>query len=435
MPVKWPIVIGLAFLALLYFVIFNVSAQAVVLALLLVVVTLLGSGFRVRIHGPTDAVTNRLRVVIIAAIMIRVAVAVFVSTSGLDYLLAPDTRWYETSGWAWSQYWAGELSDSVYDTYLFRATTLYHFFVGGVYMILGREPVVPGILNGVLGGLLVYVAFLVALELGMDRKKALWAVVPVAFWPSLVLWSALNLRDVWMIFSVALGTLCWLRLMAQGYTNFRLVGLLCSMTVIFFVRHYMLPIVVLGLLLSFVVWRVRDKMKATILLLVATFTVLQLDTTFGFSVLQTVAQLQNIREGFQGPNVGSVFATDVKMTDVSDVLAFLPVAMGYFLFAPFPWQAKGFLQSISAVEVSLFYMCFGFLVIGWWATSKKNYAASATVLFVVFVVAASYAIAEGNIGTIYRHKAQVLPFMLMFIVPGIIHFKESRRRGIFSVMR
>lgn len=45
-------------------------------------------------------------------------------------------------------------------------------------------------------------------------------------------------------------------------------------------------------------------------------------------------------------------------------------------------------------------------------------------LAVLVIVVASYALVEGNFGTAYRHRAQIMPLFFVFSAVGLSRFKE-----------
>jgi hypothetical protein len=56
--------------------------------------------------------------------------------------------------------------------------------------------------------------------------------------------------------------------------------------------------------------------------------------------------------------------------------------------------------------------------------SRERFRESLQVLLLTGLLTVSYALGEGNVGTLYRHRAQALGFFLMFAALG----REASRR-------
>lgn len=81
-------------------------------------------------------------------------------------------------------YWAGEL-------YLFGTWV---YVESALFLLVGALPLVPISLNAALGALTAVLSWGLAFRLH-DARSATLAATLVALWPSLILWSALNLKD------------------------------------------------------------------------------------------------------------------------------------------------------------------------------------------------------------------------------------------------
>jgi len=98
--------------------------------------------------------------------------------------------------------------------------------------------------------------------------------------------------------------------------------------------------------------------------------------------------------------------------------------LAYFFFAPFPWQIGSIRQSMAIPETLYFYTLVPGIFAGILFLFRKRLADSIGVLLVTMTVTFGYAIGQGNVGTLYRHKAQVIGFYYAFAAIGM----ESRRR-------
>ena len=98
-------------------------------------------------------------------------------------------------------------------------------------------------------------------------------------------------------------------------------------------------------------------------------------------------------------------------------LRYLPLGFSFLLFAPFPWALESALQTAAAPETILWYPIFLVALIGMRHAILRGSHLAVIPLSVLLIVTTSYALVEGNFGTAYRHRAQIMP--LFFIVAGV----------------
>src|SRR5262249_34579681 len=131
-----------------------------------------------------------------------------------------------------------------YPAWLFKGNQAnrigYYMFVALQYSLFGCSPIVPRLFNALAGALFVIYAYQLGFHaFGRTEGKlaALWA----ALFPSLVLWSALNIRDVWLALSVLVIVWHAMRL-RERLSAESLVVMLACMVWIQFNRPYLFAI-------------------------------------------------------------------------------------------------------------------------------------------------------------------------------------------------
>jgi len=115
---------------------------------------------------------------------------------------------------------------------------------------------------------------------------------------------------------------------------------------------------------------------------------------------------------------GSAFHGQVDISTPGRALAFLPTGVAYFLFSPFPWEITSVLKLFSLPEMVLIYFLTPAMVRGIAFAVRERFRDCFQVLLLTGLLTVSYALGEGNVGTLYRHRAQVLGFYLMFAAVG-----------------
>src|SRR5205085_11239601 len=122
----------------------------------------------------------------------------------------------------------------------------------------------------------------------------------------------------------------------------------------------------------------------------------------------------------------SGFGGDVDVSTASGALSILPIGMLYLLFAPFPWQLASLRQSITLPEMIVWWASIPMLVLGLWFTIKYRLRQTSPILIFSSMLTLAYSLFQGNIGTAYRQRSQLLIFYFIFVAVGIVLLREKR---------
>ena len=98
----------------------------------------------------------------------------------------------------------------------------------------------------------------------------------------------------------------------------------------------------------------------------------------------------------------------------------------YLLFAPFPWQVTSLRQSITLPEMVIWWASFPLLILGVWFTLKYRLRMASPILIFTVMLTLAYSVFQGNVGTAYRQRAQVLVFYFIFVAVGFVLMLEKR---------
>jgi hypothetical protein len=357
------------------------------------------------------------------ALWLRILLAVALHLFVDEGFFAPDQFTYDRMSRQLAAYWAGRAFRS--PDFLEGSPQLgYYYLVASLYTLFGAWSLIPKLVNAVAGALSVRVVYDLAMRLTDDSATALRAATYVAFLPSIVLWSALNIRDCWVILMILL--MCRSALALQE--NFRpsqVVVIGASAYGLLQFRSYILPAVVGPILIAFFLGRGKRVWRNAILggLLAAGLAYMGL-LSGGEGRLQSpdLETLQQIRASTG--LAGSTLATEVDIATPTGALAFLPVGVAIFLLAPFPLMVSGLRQALTVPEMLFLYTLILPTGRGIVVLLKQRLAQSLPILLVAVGLTIGYGLGQSNVGTAYRHRAQVLPLFLIFAAAGI----EARRR-------
>jgi hypothetical protein len=253
----------------------------------------------------------------------------------------------------------------------------------------------------------------------------------VAFFPSLVLWSAQGLKDGPIVFLLAVAMLVTLRLgerlEVKGLTAL-VITLFCLLSFRFYI-FYMAAAAITG---AFVIG-MRPQSTRSI--------VRQFIVIMGIGVALAglgVRQTASDQLGYYGDlervqisrndlaRAQSGFAADIDVSTTSGALTVIPVGMVYLLFAPFPWQLANLRQSITLPEMVIWWCSFPLLVLGVWFTVKYRLRQALPIMIFTTMLTLGYSIFQGNVGTAYRQRSQILVFYFIFVAVGFILLREKQ---------
>jgi hypothetical protein len=128
----------------------------------------------------------------------------------------------------------------------------------------------------------------------------------------------------------------------------------------------------------------------------------------------------------QARSADSGFGRDVDVSSTSGALSTIPMGVLYLLFAPFPWQVTSLRQSITLPEMVVWWASFPLLVLGLWFSIRYRLRMISPILIFTVMLTLAYSVFQGNVGTAYRQRAQLLVFYFIFVAVGYVLVKEKR---------
>jgi hypothetical protein len=371
----------------------------------------------------------------VAALLARMilAVAIF-AFRGQDFF-GGDAITYDYFGSFQLQGWFGDrYAQSIADQYVHSGEGSgwgMVYLVAAVYGLVGRNMLAVQLMNAVFGAATAVIIYLCSQQVFHNLRVARIAGIAVAFYPSLVLWSAQGLKDGPIVLLLAVAILCTLKLgekLAAKYIVVLVFALLGLVALRFYV-FYMICVAIAG---AFVIGMQRvtatsfaRQFAAVILLgLGLTYVGVTRSASVQFERYGNMQQLQTSRKDLARSESG--FGRDVDVSSTSGALSTIPIGMLYLLFAPFPWQITSLRQSITLPEMIIWWASFPLLVLGLWFAIKYRLRMISPILIFTVMLTLAYSVFQGNVGTAYRQRAQLLVFYFIFVAVGWVIMKEKR---------
>ena len=360
---------------------------------------------------------------VLATLALRLLMVLVVQFNFSPYFFAPDAEGYERIGKEISDYWAGvgfaprAIRDGWRPGY-YHLNAVFH-------TAFGESRLALVVLNMFAGVWTALVTFYMTREI-LPVASAKAAAILTGIFPSMVLWSILNIRD-------ALATLCTVLIVLYGMRlskRFQLSHLWifgAAVLGLSLLRDYMAFLVVLGLAIGSVSAIRAERMVGTMLLgtLVAVALTYFADQVGIFSAIRPEGLLETaqvLRSGLQR-GATSAFGVGAETRTIGTALQYIPIGGSYLLFAPFPWAVETTLQAAAMPETLLWYPLFLLSILGFRISIRNRLTTALVPVSVLLVVVSSYALVEGNFGTAYRHRAQIMPLFFVFSGVGLSWLK------------
>ncbi|MGI9166336.1 MAG: glycosyltransferase family 39 protein [Pyrinomonadaceae bacterium] len=306
------------------------------------------------------------------------------------------------------------------------------YLIAAVYGLIGRNLLAIQFINAVLGAATAVMIFLCSQHVFNNERVARLAGIAVAFYPSLVLWSSQGLKDGPVVFLLVLCILTTLRLGEKFSAKYVLI-LICALFSLLSLRFYVFYMISIAIGGAFIIG--MQKLTATnflrqfVIMVTLGLALTYLGITryanvqferFGSLERVQVSRLDASRSAQSG------FAKDVDVSTTKGALSTIPIGMLYLMFAPFPWQIVSLRQSITVPEMIVWWASFPMLVLGLWFSIKYRLRQISPILIFTAMLSLAYSVFQGNVGTAYRQRAQLLVFYFIFVAVGYVLLLEKR---------
>lgn len=368
----------------------------------------------------------------IIALLVRMSLGTLIFSFNLQSFFGGDALTYDEFGFSLLQVWQG---NSEYmsnpDIWFSGGGWGMLYGVAIVYAAIGRNLLAIQYINCVFGAATAPLAFHCARHIFQNLRVARITIYLVAFFPSLVLWSSQGLKDGPIVFLLALSMVATLKL-GERLTVKHLVALLIALLGLLSLRFYVFYMAIAAVGGAFLIGMRQITSQSLIrqfLIILAiglTMTYLGVLRRAG-DQLEAYGNLERVqRSRADLATAQSGFAKDVDVSTTSGALAAIPIGATYLLFAPFPWELANLRQSLTLPEMLVWWASFPLLVTGMWFTLRYRMRQAMPILIFTTMLTLAYSIFQGNVGTAYRQRSQLLVFYFIFVSVGAVLLKERR---------
>src|SRR5215212_5459773 len=369
----------------------------------------------------------------LVGLMVRIVLASVIYLGHMEEFFGGDANTYDVFGQSLLQgLYGDDYHMQKYQSFIASGAGAWGmlYLVAGVYQVVGRNILAVQLVNASIGAATGIVVYYTAMSLFNNLRAAKLAALLVTFFPSLILWSSQALKDGLIILALAMSILATLRLMEKisfGWVLVLTVSLLTLLSLRFYI-FYMMTAAVAG---SFIMGMKTLNAQTFVQRFVAVAAIGLAFTWFGvlqyagnqFDRFANLKQIQLSRK--DQATAGSGFAQDVDISTTEGALTVIPLGVVYLLFAPFPWQFSTLRQSITLPEMIVWWLAFPLLVMGMWYSIKHRLRQVSPIVIFTTMLTLVYSVFQGNVGTAYRQRSQLLVFYFIFVAVGAVILKEK----------
>jgi len=366
---------------------------------------------------------------LIIAFIIRVGLALIDSYVFLLPESGEDTVVFEYQAWLIS------MSDSPASSFG-TGSRLYPWLISFLYRATDRSPLMMRAVNVVIGVVTVFLVYKTAEEL-WNKRTAVTASLFAALFPTLALRSAIMLRETFVVFFIALGSLSFVKWQRKNSTGAFLESALCFFAAGLFhtVGMFFLlgQFLILGIeILSSIRKRggiLRNVFRLIISAIIIVFVVL---TGFGLDKVMFLFEAQDPEEvllqRLSSARGRTSFPSFLLGGSSARQFLLLPIRTAYLLFSPFVWEVR------SLIDLAGFFDALIFLVMFWVIYRERTIIsqnkAAHYLLIVVLFAAVLTSLGTNNIGTALRHRGKLTPVLIVLTAYGIRNrFTLLKTRG------
>ena len=347
-----------------------------------------------------------------------------------------DAKSFERFAW---ELYAQNGFDFVISTFNGPETYFLSKLIAFFYVLFGRSMLMAQSISVFFGIASVLLGWLLAKKI-WDNHTAIKVGWSIALYPTLVSYSVLTMREVYISFFLLLamyGIVNWVRQRSYKSIVVVIIGFIGAT---FFHGSSIIGLLVFLFLISL------DSFKKTFklllmkrinlkILIIVIFSI----TIFGlyFTNKISLPYLQTFNKSINPSYLkNEVINLKVKgdaaypeWTKIDANIEFLykiPIRTLYFLFSPFPWDVKKLSHLVGLLD-SFFYMILAYLIFQNRKVIWKD-PALRIMLIVLFSYFVIYGVGVGNFGSGIRHRSKFIIELILLAAPLIPRFIFSKKR-------
>lgn len=369
---------------------------------------------------------------LILALMARLAAATLFAAVPETRLFHEDASGYEFLGRGLALSWQGRLppmnlAEQMHQNYGWP------YVAGALYYVFGQFSSLAPCFNCVVGAGTVFLVYYLARQF-FHVLVARRAALLTAFVPSMILWSAVAIKDALMALLILIGLLSCVAI-KRRFSMPAILGIVGSLLAMQPIRFYMIYFLGFAIVTSLFVERGMGLLSGVYkqVMVVALFAGLLAmagmagRTQAGFDSL-SLERVSQFRHGM-ATTANSGFQADADVSTPARAILFLPLGVSELLLGPFPWQFGSLRALMAAPETIYWWTLFPSMLSGMWWMFRKRFGRTSALLLFAVTMTLAYSLVHGNVGSGFRQRAQI--FIILFIFASLgVYRRRCRRAGL-----
>ena len=366
-------------------------------------------------------------------------IRVFVIFLDNNFINLPDSQgdayYFELRAYEWSQL---GFPDALFNYPGWEESYFISYILSIFYSLTDRSLLIGQSISLLLGTSVVLLSWIIAQKI-WDRRVAMKVGWLTALYPTLILYSSLVMREIYVIFFLLLTLnfmIDWYR--ANSIKSFFLV-IVCFMAGASFHGGIFVGLIVFILII------LMNAAKIIFIKLIKSMIPFKLIILFGLIIASSaslvlssfhipkIGPLNNfdyIKKNILKKNMG-VHRGDAKYpiwtiaTSETELIYKLPIRVVYLVFSPFPWDVKKTSHLLGMFD-GFFHMFLVYLI---FCNRKVIWADPVLkiILLMLFAYLIVYGIAVANFGTGVRHRTKFIVMFILLVAQLLPKFNFSRK--------
>ena len=298
---------------------------------------------------------------------------------------------------------------------------LYSWVLSVLYSLFGRSPLMAQGLNVLFGTLIVWNVYRISASI-WGEKLGKRAALCTALFPTLVLYSAITMREVAVVYTFTLGALYLIRyLKTEHLRDTALSFLFFAISMAF--HTGMIVGIAVEIFVIFVKWlqgflvpkkRMLAK-RGIVLLTVLIVTCVILTSGWGLEKIGGLRKTTSVvnwlaKEQASRAHGRAAYLKGMLPSSYFDLVWQTPIRVVYFLYAPFPWMVRTAEDILGLLIAALNFLA-TILFLGSLSVIWRN-PLSRRLAYIVIGLVIVFALTTSNYGTSVRHTSKIIPLVL-----------------------
>ena len=389
--------------------------------------------------------SQRSRLIVVCAYLVRVAMCYLHAYT----VVLPDSQFdavrFESVAWSW-----GRDQKCIDD---FTTGSLLYSWIGScVYSLFGRAALLLQVLNAFFGTLIVLVSMRTVRLLAKNRRVDQFVGWVLAIYPTLVLYSAITMREVAVVLTFCLSIYSLVRWRTGGRFIYGVLAV--SWMIISQLFHTGMltgTVLVMCVFLYYTVtdhWRRVWSLRVTVhdarvrfvsIIVVAAFAIAGAVMVSGGYGLEKVQRLAT--EGFLEALSGwqeqvargrAGYLLSLQADNLVTLALQIPLRVVYFMGAPFPWDISILRDAWGSID-GVFLLAIFVAIVRQYRNRSTRRTEFRMVALIVILMIVGFALVTSNYGTAFRHRGKFVPVLIVLYGCGV-NLRRREQRPVADIV-